>query len=453
MGRILSFLVGGDVLIALVAASLGLSLRVRSLPALDGDVMFWSKCLPLFVVVLLSTTHLVELYSVDRIFDKKGIFFRILISLALAFTILSAVHYTYPDLSLGPGAAALVLGAFGLIQFVWHDRYPFLLRTRGVAKKVLILGAGPLAAKIGQTLEGPNHNYVLAGYLQSNREALAVPQGRILGQIEQLFETATREMVDTIVISLSEYRGVLPVDALLQCKFNGIDVVDAMSFHEETTGMLLVNHTSPGWFIFAKGFRVTARMRWAKRFFDLFSAGFGLLLSLPLWPLIALAIKCDSAGPIFFRQIRVGQKGKLFELLKFRTMCRDAEAQTGAVWAQANDARVTRAGRFLRKSRLDEIPQLVNVLRGDMAFVGPRPERPEFVRKLEEKVPYYSRRHAVKPGITGWAQVRFPYGASEEDALEKLKYELYYMKHYSLFFDFLIILETIKVVLFSRGGR
>jgi exopolysaccharide biosynthesis polyprenyl glycosylphosphotransferase len=194
-------------------------------------------------------------------------------------------------------------------------------------------------------------------------------------------------------------------------------------------------------------------MHFYKRGFDLLFALLGIILFLPLLPLLALLIKLDSPGPVFFRQTRVGEKDRHFTLYKFRTMRQDAESLTGAVWAQEDDPRVTRMGRIVRKTRFDEIPQLLNVLKGDMSFVGPRPERPEFVGQLGEKIPYYSSRHCVKPGITGWAQVRYPYGASEEDALEKLRYDLYYIKNYSLWLEFLIILETVKVVLFAKGGR
>ena len=219
------------------------------------------------------------------------------------------------------------------------------------------------------------------------------------------------------------------------------------------TGKLLLENIQPSWFLFGDGFRVTDSMRFGKRLLDIALSLLGIVLVAPLLPLIALAIKLDSPGPALFRQLRVGEGEKLFQVAKFRTMRQDAEAATGAVWAQKNDPRVTRLGRFLRKSRLDELPQLFNVLMGTMSLVGPRPERPEFVEKLEQRIPYYAKRHFVKPGVTGWAQVRYPYGASEEDALEKLRFDLYYVKNYSLLFDLTILLETVKVCLFGRGGR
>jgi len=239
----------------------------------------------------------------------------------------------------------------------------------------------------------------------------------------------------------------------MNCKLSGIDVLDAPSFYEEVMGKLFIEDTRPSWFIFSDGFRITALKRVYKRLFDVALSVIGLTIASPLMPVIALLIKVNSPGPVFFRQVRVGEREKNFMLYKFRTMCEDAENETGAVWAQQNDTRVTHIGNILRKTRFDEIPQLFNVMKGDMSLIGPRPERPEFVEKLKEIIPYYSERHFVKPGITGWAQVKYRYGASVEDAVEKLRYDLYYIKNLSFFLDMLIVLETVKVVLFGRGSR
>jgi exopolysaccharide biosynthesis polyprenyl glycosylphosphotransferase len=216
---------------------------------------------------------------------------------------------------------------------------------------------------------------------------------------------------------------------------------------------LFLEDITPSWFIFSDGFRITPLKKKLKRTCDVIAAAIGLILASPIFPLLALLIKSDSPGPVFLRQMRMGEREKPFALYKFRTMRQNAENETGAVWARKHDARITRTGGFLRKTRLDEIPQLYNVLKGDMSLIGPRPERPEFVDTLKEAIPYYSERHFVKPGVTGWAQISYPYGASVEDAIEKLRYDLFYIKHMSLFFDLVILLETIKVVLFGRGGR
>jgi len=453
MVKTLLILMGGDALMAVLALYFGALLHhgswVMRAPFLSGDS---SRGL-LFVFIVLVTTYLCELYSRDRRYRKGEVFKRIAGSLLLAFVVMSALYYLWPQVVPGRTSLLAALLCFGLAQYLWHNRYPLLFKIPGVAQKVLILGVGPLALQIAAALGSTKHNYVLAGFVQPDGEVASMPREMLMGSVSSLAEIVLSEKIDKIVISLSERRGILPVAALLQCKFNGIEIVDAMSFHEQVAGKLLIKHTTPGWFIFSDGFHITPTIRMAKRVLDLAFAALVALAALPVIPLVILAIRLDSPGPVLFRQSRVGVRANPFLLFKFRTMRPDAEAQTGAVWAQQNDPRVTAVGRFLRKTRLDEIPQLYNVLRGDMSFVGPRPERPEFVAHLQESIPYYSKRHCVKPGLTGWAQVNYPYGASEEDALEKLRYDLYYIKHYSLILDLLIVLETVKVVLFGKGGR
>jgi sugar transferase (PEP-CTERM system associated) len=310
-----------------------------------------------------------------------------------------------------------------------------------------------LAQKIGGLITSTNHNHLLGGYINCSGEAAHVPLHSIVGNGGGLVDTVRKEKAKKIVISLSERRGVLPIKDLLACKLSGVEVVDAPSFYEELTGKLLIEDIKPSWFVLSDGFRKTVFRSISKKIFDSLFAIICLTITIPFFPIIALLIKLDSRGPVFFRQVRTGEGGKDFLIYKFRTMRQDAESETGAVWAQKNDTRITRMGRFLRKSRLDELPQLFNVLKGDMSFIGPRPERPEMITALEVLIPYYSERHSVKPGITGWAQVKYSYGASVEDSIEKLKYDLFYVKHMSLFLDLLILLETVKVVLFGRGGR
>jgi len=246
---------------------------------------------------------------------------------------------------------------------------------------------------------------------------------------------------------------MFPLKDVMTCKLSGIEIVDAPSFYEQLTGKLLLESITPSWFIFSEGFKFSTRRRLAKRAMDLICCVLGMLVTLPFLPFAALAIKLDSRGPVFFRQKRVGEGESIFTLYKFRTMKDDAESETGAMWAAENDLRITRVGKLFRKCRIDELPQFFNVLRGDMSLIGPRPERLEFVEKLKEIIPYYSERHVVKPGVTGWAQVRYPYGASAEDAIEKLRYDLYYIKNLSTVFDLAILLQTIGVVVFGRGSR
>lgn len=258
--------------------------------------------------------------------------------------------------------------------------------------------------------------------------------------------------MNRIIVALDERRGKLPLEQLLSCRLKGIRVDDALEFTENLSGKISVENLYPSSLIFSNGFKGAALFKKIKRGIDIIFSIIGLVIFSPLCVLIAAAIKIDSRGPILYRQERVGEDGKTFGLLKFRSMRTDAE-KDGPVWAMENDQRITRVGKIIRKLRFDEIPQMINVIKGEMSFVGPRPERPFFVEKLKKEIPFYSHRHAVKPGITGWAQLYYPYGASKEDALEKLKYDLYYIKNMSLFLDLTIILETIKVVLFGRGSR
>jgi sugar transferase (PEP-CTERM system associated) len=274
----------------------------------------------------------------------------------------------------------------------------------------------------------------------------------IVGDYTEIFAIAKKDQVDRIVVALDERRGKFPVDQLLSCRMKGIKVDDGVAFTEQLAGKLSVENLRPSALIFSDGFKRTATFKRVKKYTDLLVSVLGLIIFFPVCLLIALAIKLDSRGPIFYRQERKGEDGKIFRLLKFRSMSTDAEA-SGPVWASVGDKRITRVGRVIRKLRLDEIPQMINVLKGDMSFVGPRPERPFFVEQLKKEIPFYSHREVVKPGITGWAQIRYAYGASKEDALEKLKYDLYYIKHMSPVFDLEIIFETAKIVLVGKGAR
>jgi sugar transferase (PEP-CTERM system associated) len=317
----------------------------------------------------------------------------------------------------------------------------------------LILGVGPLAETIEQALPTSPYNYQLAGFVRSGNDKTTMAANRIIGNIDDIEEILIREKISKLIVAITEKRGILPVRNLLTCKLRGVEILDSPSFYEQLTGKLLVENINPSWFIYSEGFRITPLKRLWKRILDILFSSLGIIIAFPIFPVVAALIKLSSPGPVFYRQKRVGEGGCEFTLLKFRTMCKDAEKDTGPVWANENDPRITSLGRFIRKARIDEIPQLFNVLRGEMSFIGPRPERREFVEQLSEKIPYYNKRHFIKPGLTGWAQVRYPYGATENDALEKLRYDLYYIKNYSITLDLMIMLETIKVVLFGRGGR
>ena len=279
------------------------------------------------------------------------------------------------------------------------------------------------------------------------------PEIQIIGDSSLIHRIASENKVDRIIVALEERRGRLPTEELLKCRIEGISIEEGIAFYEFLTGKLLIEKAYPSFLIFSNGFTKSTYNRVMKTAMDLFIASIGLIIFLPIMALIALAIKIDSSGPIFYRQERQGKAAKTFMLLKFRSMNEDAEKETGPVWAQENDERMTRVGKIIRKIRLDELPQMINVLRGDMSFVGPRPERSHFIKNLEDEIPFYEKRLSVKPGITGWAQIEYPYGASKKDALEKLKYDLYYIKNMSLFFDIAILFRTIRIVFFGRGAR
>ena len=416
-----------------------------------------------FVVAAIFSSQLMDVYDFSKITRKREVFINILMGASSTFFMLSIVYYLNPNVMLGRGVLFLSLCLFAIFQLLSHSLYLINYKHPRFSKKALVLGTGPLAAQIGTIASSHKHNYTLAGYASSNSNGtsaneygqsnLAVPPDEIIGNAEDLLATTIKAQADVIVIALSERRGTFPLGEVLRCKMNGIEVVDAPSFYEQILAKLMLENMTPSWIIFSSGFNKSNLFSLLKRGMDIVLSLVGLVLAAPIAPLIALAIKLDSPGPVLFKQVRVGNMEKLFTLYKFRTMRQDAEAQTGAVWSEKNDPRVTRLGLVLRNTRIDEIPQLFNVLKGEMSFIGPRPERPEFVEKLKQVIPFYSKRHFIKPGLTGWAQVRYPYGSSVEDAIEKLRYDLYYLKNISPFLDLLIFFETIKVVLFGRGGR
>ncbi len=449
--KVLFMLIIGDLILSMLAVYTGSFMRLGTWKnAYTSDI----TRLAVFAAITLFCSVLFELYNNDKRLGKRELSMRIFFSLVASFLVLTSFYYLLDIVMFwGRGIFFLSLGFFGVFQFLWHFGYLKLVNSPNQARRVLVLGAGPLAKKIGELILTTNHQHILRGYVNLSGESLQVPADDIVGNGNGLVATVREEKAHKLVVSLSERRGVFPVQEVMDCKFSGIEVIDAPSFYEEITGKLLLENTTPSWFIFANGFRMTASKKSYKRIFDIMCSLIGLAFALPLLPLVSLIIKIDSRGPVLFKQVRVGEMDKPFFLYKFRTMRQDAEKGTGAVWAQKNDPRVTRIGRWLRKTRIDELPQLFNVLKGDMSFIGPRPERPEFVAELKKLIPYYSERHFVKPGVTGWAQVRYSYGASVEDTIEKLRYDLYYIKNVTPYLDLLIIIETIKVMLFGRGAR
>ncbi len=443
----------GDILNALLAFYVAFSLRFGEMPVMDRLFGADGTRMLIFVIVLLFVSFLFELYDLDRNLKRREVLARLPLVFVMAFFILSSLYFIIPSLLIGRGLLFIAIGLFTILQLFWHIVHRSRFDQMKFSNKVLVLGTGELASQIGKLITTTSSNFALAGYLGSQSETVNVPSDDILHNGRKLLETAETEKAQKIIVSVSERRGGLPIQELLECKFSGIEVVDAPTFYEQLTGKILLENITAGWFVFSGGFRRTRFLRTFKKIVDKLIAVSILTATLPLIILIALLTKITSPGPVLYRQVRVGEREKLFVLYKFRTMRRDAEDSTGAVWARENDPRVTMLGGFLRKTRLDEIPQLYNVLKGDMSFIGPRPERPEFIEELKRIIPFYSERHFVKPGLTGWAQVKYPYGASVEDAIEKLRYDLYYIKNMSWHLDILIILETIKVVMIGKGGR
>jgi sugar transferase (PEP-CTERM system associated) len=322
-------------------------------------------------------------------------------------------------------------------------------------RRVLILGVGPLARDLCQTLLSKKNGFTeVVGFLDKNSSRIGerVVNPSIIGTYDQLFEIAERHQVHTVAVCLEDRRAVLPVQTLLDMKAMGRDVVDGHYLYEEESGRLSIDHLKPSALIFSTGFRRRLMSMVLKRIIDVAAALVGLVMLIPLTLLLAIAIKFDTPGPVFYKQMRVGLRGRPYMIWKFRSMRQDAESM-GARWASTEDPRVSRVGRWLRKWRMDEVPQLINVLRGEMSLVGPRPERPVFVQELRNSIPYYDLRHTVRPGITGWAQTKFRYGASKEDSHVKLQYDLYYVKNLSLMLDMRIVANTIKVMLLGEGAR
>ncbi|GFM33190.1 glycosyl transferase [Desulfovibrio subterraneus] len=408
-----------------------------------------------FCGVVLFASVLANAFVSKRKNSEKeyDIFFSTGLLMLIATSILLMLNQTVGMFGRNAHQMLVVLCCFGLFRCGVEVLSQYWLYLPFLAPMVLVIGNGAQLSQAEDLVLRSNGRFRLkkvvdCSDLTCDQNGLyAITNGK------QLHEYLRRERINKVIVSFSERRGAFPVDEILQCRMSGIEVIDAVTFYESMNKKLFIENITPSWFIFSSGFRISTMLRFFKRLLDIGGALFGLVVCLPLFPLVALLIKLDSSGPIFFRQVRVGEGDRLFTIFKLRSMRQDAEVGTGAVWASKDDPRITKLGAFLRKSRLDELPQLINVLRGEMSLVGPRPERPEFVKDLKQEIPFYSERHYMKPGVTGWAQVRYPYGASLQDAVEKLRYDLYYIKNYSLLFDVWVILLTIGVVVFRKGAR
>jgi sugar transferase (PEP-CTERM system associated) len=356
------------------------------------------------------------------------------------------------------GRGVFVIAAFMVIALVvsWRFAFDWVNEQVGPSRRLLVVGTGPACVALAREIFARRRDLgvEIVGFIDADPSKIGTPiiNPGVIGTIDDIPSIVRAKGVEQVVVSLGDARGKLPMSKLLEMKLEGVSFDHLASVYEELTGKIAVENLRPSWLIFSSGFRKTRLLQAQKRLLDVFAAVIGGSLAIPIVVVVAIAVRLSSSGPVLYSQRRVGLHGQVFTVYKFRSMRADAEAATGAVWASKDgDPRVTSVGRFLRKSRLDELPQLWNVLVGDMSLVGPRPERPEFVANLTKLIPFYGQRHAVRPGLTGWAQVRYAYGASVEDALEKLQYDLFYIKNRSLPLDLFIIFSTIKTVLLRRG--
>lgn len=396
-----------------------------------------------------------DLYNSDVLSRRTELLVRLLQALGTACLALAFIYYIDPDQSLGRGITVVAAPAILLLTLSLR----IVLNAKGLMlsqpERVLVLGTGSEGISlVREILARPELHMKVVGFLDEKGENIgkSLVNPGIIGAARDVEEIARSKGVDRVILSLVERRGQTPVRQLLNLKFSGIGVEDAHKVHEALSGRIFIERLSPSWLILSDGFRKSPFLLAVKRCFDLLVSSIVLIVTLPVMLIVAVAIWFETGGPILYRQKRAGLRGEEFEMLKFRSMYQDAE-RYGPKWAGNGDERVTAVGRFIRKFRLDELPQVFNVFRGEMSLVGPRPERPVFCRMLEEKVPFFAQRHSVRPGITGWAQIKYQYGASVEEAEIKLGYDFFYIKHLSLTLDLAILFETVKVVMYGRGAR
>jgi sugar transferase (PEP-CTERM system associated) len=395
-----------------------------------------------------------DLYDLTIVHSSRELVVRLLQAAGAAAIVLAFTCIVFPTLMLDPSTFVTALGVFVVAVLSWRLAFNHFAHDPHLEERVLIVGTGHTARVLAQQIgRQQDFAYRLVGFVRESEGAMLVRQHDVLGNATDIDGIVASRHVDRIVVGLSDRRGRLPIEQLLRAKMSGVRVEDATTTYERLTGKILIDDLKPSWLIFSDGFRASRGTRFVKRMLDLSMSMILAIISAPFMVMTAIAIKLDSAGPMLYSQERVGENGRVFNIYKFRSMRIDAESAGTPIWARDKDDRATRVGRFIRTTRLDELPQLWNVMRGDMSFVGPRPERPFFVDQLATEIPFYLQRHSVKPGLTGWAQVKYRYGSTVEDAMEKLRYDLYYIKHLSIVFDLTIVLDTVKVILFGKGAK
>jgi sugar transferase (PEP-CTERM system associated) len=410
-------------------------------------------------VVFTTCLYYFDLYDSVVLSNRREVQGRLIQALGTTCIVLAVIYYFYPHLELGRGIVLIGLVIVAMILLLWRGLFSALNGRPHFATRTLIFGDEPSASSllkvvavrpelglrvIGRVLVSGTGSYTLNEHSSSVASKVTA---------DELSDVIARQRVNRIIVALDDRRGRLPVEVLLSLKSRGVQIQDGAEFYEQVTGKIPIESLRLGTLLFSSGFHVSRSLAFYKRFASIVVSIVGLLLSLPLLPFVAIAIKLTSSGRLLYHQKRVGLNDEVFYCHKFRTMRADAEADTGPAWASDDDPRITRVGHFLRTTRLDEVPQLWNVLKGDMCLVGPRPERPEFIESLKQQIPYYNLRHSVRPGITGWAQIRYKYGNSVDDAREKLRYDLFYIKHISPGLDVLVFFDTVKTILLGRGAK
>jgi sugar transferase (PEP-CTERM system associated) len=410
----------------------------------------------IIAAVLQVCLYFSDVYDLSVVADRYELFVRLLQALAAASILLAFIYYWFPNLMVGRGIFVLAAALIIVAMHGWRLLFQWATQQGPGRERLLIIGTTPAAVALAEELLARRNELgvEIVGFVDPNPANVGVPvlNPGIIGTIEDIPSIVRLLKVDRVVVSLADARGYLPMDKLLEIRLGGVSFQHLATVYEHYTGKIAVENLRPSWMIFAEWFRNNPAQRSVKRTLDIVISLVGLIVAAPLLLVVAVLVKLTSPGPAFYSQERVGLHGRTFRVHKFRSMLVDAEADTGPVWARQNDTRVTPIGRMLRRTRIDEVPQLWNVLRGDMSMVGPRPERPEFVGELTRQIPFYGQRHVVKPGLTGWAQIRYTYGASVEDALEKLQYDLYYIKNVSIALDLFVMAATVKTVVLRRGA-
>ena len=408
----------------------------------------------LATVFCLASFYLFDLYDFVVMHDRRELVLRLLQALGLAWVALALLFYALPQAMIGRGVSFISLPLALLLMVGWRLAIHWVLGHPEIGERILIVGSGPFAIEIArETLGRPDAGFRVVGFVDNDPALVgkSLINPKVIGLTSDLGSLVKRENIDRIVVAIGDRRGQFPTQELLQLSLSGnVSIEESASFYERLTGRVLLDMIRPSWLIFSSRGRRARINEIAFAMMHRTVALMGGILSLPIAIVTAILIKIESRGPVLYKQERVGKNGRVFTLMKFRSMRVDAE-KDGPVWAKSEDERMTRVGRIIRKIRVDEIPQFWNILRGDMNFVGPRPERPHFIAQLAQEIPFYEQRHLIAPGLTGWAQIKYPYGASIEDAKQKLQYDLYYIKNQSLTLDATIMFETIKTILFGRG--